>query len=171
MWKKLTDKKALKLITKIEEPFKQLPHLPQSLIDFFVKIAPWGVGLGAFFSLTGAINSFQFAFGMGTLSRVMHYYAGINSSYFIIMGILQLALTVLAVKAFNPLKEKKLKGWVYLFWSNTVAIIEFVVGMIFIGGSGFGMALFILMGFYLLFELKPAYEQKAESTKKKAVKK
>ena len=38
MWKKLTDKKARVMIAKVEEPFKGLPHLPQSPVDFFVKI-------------------------------------------------------------------------------------------------------------------------------------
>ena len=166
MWKKLTDKKAREMIAKVEEPFKGLPHLPQSLVDFFVKITPWGVGLGAFFSLMGAFTNLKYGLGMNPLSKVMHFYTGVNPLYFFLTAALQLALAAIAFKAFNLLKIRKMEGWIYLFWSNAIALLESVLSFVFLGGSGMGLLIGTLIGYYLLFEMKSAYEPKKVETKK-----
>ncbi len=166
MWEKLTDKKARNFISKVEKSFKDLPHLPQGLVEFFVKIAPWGVGLGAFFSLTGAITNFRFGLGMSPMGRVMRYYAGgISPIYFILNGLLQLALAIIAFKAFGLLKDRKIEGWIYIFWSNAIAVLESILGFLFLGGSGMSLLVGALIGYYLLFEMKPAYEPKKKTKK------
>lgn len=170
MWEKLTDKKARGVITKVGDPFKGLPHLPQYLIDFFVKITPWGVALGAFFSLTGAITNLRWGLGMSPLSKVMSFYAGVNPLYFLLSATLQLAIAAIAFKAFGLLRKLKMEGWIYLFWSNTIALLEAALGFIFLGGSGVGLLIGALIGYYFLFEIKPAYDPKAkkiDSKKKK----
>ena len=118
MCKTLTGKKAQNIIARVEEPFKQLPHLPASLTNFFVKIAPWGVALGGVFSITGAIASLRLSFGMGSISKVINNYLEVSPIYFLLSAVLMLVIAFLAFKAFGPLKERKMEGWIYIFWSN-----------------------------------------------------
>jgi hypothetical protein len=165
MWEKLTDKKAVAFISKIEDPFKSLPHLPKSLIDFFVKITPWGVGLGAFFSIYGAIGNLGFGLGMNRMSKIINFYSGVNPLYFFLSATLQLMIALIAIKAFSLLRAKKLEGWIYLFWSNSMAILLSILGFVFIGGSGMGLLIGALIGYYFLFEIKPAYKAKAKKEK------
>lgn len=163
----LTDKKALNLISKVEEPFKQLPHLPKGFVELLVKIVPWGVALGGIFSLTGAISSLRYGFGMSPVGQVMKHYLGVTPIYFILSAVLMLAMAYLAFKAFSPLKEKKMLGWIYIFWSNVVSIVHSLLGLIFLTSSGVSFIFGTIIGFYLLFELKPAYEPKKKETVKK----
>ncbi len=169
MWEKLTNKKARDVIAKVGDPFKGLPHLPQYLIEFFVKITPWGVGLAAFFSLIGAFTNLRFGLGMNPISKIMNLYVGVNPAYFLLTAVLQLALAALAFKAFALLRNKKIEGWIYLFWSNAIAVLEGLIGLVFLGGSGISLLFGALIGYYLLFEIKPAYEpkKKVEAKKKK----
>ncbi len=167
LFTKMTDKKALVLITKIGEPFAELPHLPQSLIDFFVDIAPWGVGLGGFFSITSAITSIKFGLGMNPISKFVNFYTGVSPLYFFLTGALQLLIALIAFKAFTPLKDKKLVGWIYIFWSNIVALFSSLLGFIFINGSGVGLLIAIAISWYFLFEIKPAYAAQKKSPVKK----
>jgi len=160
----LTNKKAQELIAKVEDPFKQLPHLPQSITDFFVKIVPWGAALGGIFSVTGAITNFRLGFGMNTVGRVMRHYLGVNSAYFLLSAVIMLVLAFLAFKAFTPLRERKIEGWIYIFWSNIVSVIHSILGLIFISQSAIGSIVGVLIGFYLLFEIKASYEKKATKT-------
>lgn len=167
MWEKMTDKKARVIIAKVEEPFKSLPHLPESLVDFFVKITPWGVGLAGFLSLTGAITNIRLGLGMNPLSRVIDFYTGVNPLYFFLSAALQLVMVAIAFKAFSLLRSKKIEGWIYLFWSNAIALLETALGLIFLGGSGLSLLIGALIGYYFLFEIKPAYEPKKKVTAKK----
>ena len=167
LFNKMTDKKAIALISKVGEPFKGLPHLPQSLVDFFVSITPWGVGLGGFFSITGAITNLRFGLGMNPMSKIVNFYTGVNPLYFFLTAALQLIMAVIAFKAFSLLRTKKLEGWIYLFWSNAVALSSSVLSFIFLGGSGIGLLIGALIGYYFLFEIKPAYEVKVKKTKTK----
>lgn len=161
----LTSKKTLNAIDKIAKPFKDLPHLPQVIIDFLVTAAPWLVGLGGIFNLFGALSSLKYAFGRSTVSKMMQQYVGLNSTYFLIITVLQLAMAWLAFKAFQPLKEKEIVGWIYVFWSNVVAIAQMIVGLIYLGGSGVGAVVGVLIGLYLLFEVKSSYNGKKEIKK------
>lgn len=167
MFNKMTDEKAIALISKIEEPFKGLPHLPQSLIDFFVSITPWAVGLGAFFSTTGAITNLRFGLDMNPMSKIVNFYTGVNPLYFFLTAALQLIMALIAFKAFNLLRAKKLEGWIYIFWSNAVALLSSALSFIFLGGSGMGLLIGTLIGYYFLFEIKPAYEIEKKVASKK----
>ena len=167
MWAKMTDKKARALIAKIEGPFKGLPHLPESFIDFFAKITPWGVGLAGFLSLTGAITNLRLGLGMSPISQVLSFYTGVNPLYFFLSAALQLAMVAIAFKAFNLLRSRELEGWIYLFWSNAIALLETALGLIFLGGSGVSLVIGALIGYYFLFEIKPAYEPKKKTEAKK----
>lgn len=170
LFSKLTDKDALALITKVESFFKGFPHLPKSISDFLVKITPWGVGLGGFMSLMGGISNLRHGLGFGVVSRFINLYVGVSPIYFLILAVIQFLLAVLAFKAFNYLRETKLTGWIYIFWSNILSLVEYLLTLIFMGGSTLGFLLGAVLGFYFLFEIKPSYTGKQVTKEKRAVK-
>jgi hypothetical protein len=48
---KLTDAKAMGFIDQVGDVFKGLPHLPASIIEILVKVAPWLALLGGVLGL------------------------------------------------------------------------------------------------------------------------
>lgn len=154
----LTGKEAQNLVSQFEGIFKTLPHLPKGLIDFLVNIMAYLAGLGGIFSLLGGISMIlnsSNTYGMMGWMRL----AGLNPSYFIITGVFQLLSGALLLMAFNPLKGKKLEGWMFLFWVTILGVIQQVVSLLLGGGGIVGMVISVLISFYIIFELKPSYKK------------
>src|SRR5260221_11599349 len=155
MLDKLTGQEAMDFVAKVQEPFKSLPHLPKGVVEFFVKVAPWLALLGAVLGLiSGPV--------VGLLGGLASLFT--LSPLFLIWTLLTVVITlfnsVLLLYAFKPLKAQELKGWVFLFWSNVLSIVQGVLGL-FWGGSGssfVGTLLRIVIGLYILFEMKPFYD-------------
>lgn len=156
MLEQLTGPAAMKLISQVEQPFKGLPHLPKGLVDFLVGIAPWLVGLGGILSILAALSSFGAA--TGVQSSVWMQLAGVSPVYFVLTGVVELVSGALMLMAFNPLKAKQLKGWVYMFWLQLINIAQMVIGIAFASSSIIGLVIGVAIGMYFLFELKPAYK-------------
>lgn len=164
LFSKLTNKDALALIEQIGSWFKDLPHLPPAITNFLVTVAPWGVGLGGFLSFVGSINHLGYGLGIGMISS-LNFYAGISPVYFFLLATIQFLLAILAFAAFSYLRERKLTGWIYLFWSNVLSLIEYLLALIFVEGSILAFLLSTAIGFYVLFEIKPSYESETKKTK------
>ncbi len=134
--------------------FAKAPHLPESARQTLAKIAPWlalifGI-LGLFGILSAGILSSMFAFsfvgmGMVQISMVISLLAGLISS-------------VLEIFAFKPLSARRKKGWNYLFYATVLMAVSALIGAI-LGYSGaLGNILGILIGFWLLFEVRRLYQ-------------
>ncbi len=162
MFDQLHSKEAMSFIKKFEDVFKGLPHLPKGFINFLVSIAPWLTGLGGIFSILGGLGSFTAQESVNRFAGMMEMYGAftVNPMYYYIAGILSLVAGVLMLAAFNPLRERKLEGWTFLFWINMISITETVVGIAFGVDGLVGSIIGILIGLYFLFELKPAYDKK-----------
>ena len=156
MLEQLTGPQALKFISQIEAPFKGLPHLPKGVVNFLVNIAPWFAALGGVFSIIAALSSFGAA--TGYQSSVWMQLAGINTAYFWLTGVVELIVGVLMLMAFNPLKEKLLKGWIYMFWIEVIDVAQMLIGVAFGGSNVVSMVIGLLIGLYFLFELKSSYK-------------
>lgn len=154
----LTNAKARELVAKVEEPFVKLPHLPQGLINFLVAIAPWLVGLGGLFALFGGISSILGSNSLAMMGWVTPLIQ-INPAYFILSGIVSILVGVLELLAFSPLREKKLEGWMYLFWASVLGIVQSLIGLAFGFSNIIGLVIGTLIGFYILFELKKEYKK------------
>lgn len=157
MLEQLTGPQAMKFISQVEQPFKGLPHLPKGLIDFLVGVAPWLVGLGGVLSLLGALSSFGAASGLQSANVWMRYVAGISPVYFLLTGVVEIVSGVLMLMAFKPLKNKELKGWIYMFWLQVISLAQMVIGIAFASSSLVSLVIGLAIGLYILFELKPAY--------------
>ncbi len=161
----LTSKKVRKLTDKIGQPFESLPHLPKSFIEFIAKIAPWLVALGGIFSLFGSLSSLRWALGRSPMRRWANELTGLNSSYYTIMAILQLIMAWLALNAFKPLKKRKMEGWLYIFWSNVISMMQALVGFLYVGGSPVLIIISIALGLYVLYELRSEYNGQKKAAK------
>jgi hypothetical protein len=152
MMDRLNDKEAMGFISKVEEPFKNLPHLPKGLVEFFVKVAPWLALISAILGLiSGPLLVFLGSIGsLFTLSPML-LIGTVGSVVILVVN------SILLLMAFNPLKNREMKGWVLLFWSNMLGIISAIFSLL--GGSGgiVGSVVGVLIGLYVLFEMKPFY--------------
>jgi hypothetical protein len=87
------------------------------------------------------------------------------------LNLIAICLTVLAdilifiraylcFNAFKPLKEKKMSGWIFLFWSN---VMDFTYGLLILGTGNtqvaFRTIVISFLGFYLLEKMKSSYRK------------
>ena len=158
----LTNGEAMKFIDQVNEPFKGVPHLPKGIVEFFVQIAPWLALIGGILGLIGG----PFIGLVGTLGSVLTLSPMLMISM-IVTAVITLANAILMLLAFGPLKNRELKGWVLLFWSNILGIVEAVLGLVSGGyGSLVGSIIGVLIGFYILFEMRSFYGAGQAAVKK-----
>lgn len=132
MLTQLTDKKAQSFADQIGNVFKGTPHLPQGIVDFLVKIAPWLVVLGGVVNVLSGLSA---VLGGDSYGRMAYRMLGVNSTYFMISGVFAIVLGALYLMAFSPLKEKKMEGWMYMFWAEMLAVVKSVFVIFFVGSG------------------------------------
>lgn len=133
------------LINKLDELFGKLPKLPKSVTDILVTIAPW---LALVFGILGVIGGLS---SVG-LSPVALFGGISNSVTVLVAGVLAIISSVLMLMAFPKLRKRVYKGWELLFWSEVVSTVSVVLSLT------AATVLFILIGFYLLFQIKSYYK-------------
>jgi len=155
--KKITDKKAQEQMERIEGLFKSLPHLPKGIVEFLVKIAPWIVLVAGIGSLYGGIKGIIGYSGVPReyLNLVPHMSRG----YLVLSGIIEVINGALLLVAFNPLRTHKFEGWMYLFWVQVLGIVTALLALVFGVIGVFAAVVGTLIGFYLVFEIKPHYKR------------
>lgn len=136
------------LIKSMEEMFKKLPALPASGVDVLFKIAPW---IALIFGILGILGSLA-AFGIFTAYAPLATAVGVNYGLGYVAGVGGAIASVLLLVAFPGLKAGKMGGWKLLFYSEAVSALTSLVG-ISIGGI-----IGALIGFYILFQIKPRYK-------------
>lgn len=136
-------KTGQEIINKLDDLFKKAPKLPPSVQDVLVKIAPI---LSLVFGVLGIIAG---AIGLSSVGLL----DGIDSSFGILVSSAALIVSsVLMLMAYPHLKVRKYRGWELLFWSEVVGAVSAVVSI------SIGSVLGILIGFYLLFQIKSHYK-------------
>lgn len=156
------------LDSELEKIFKSAPHLPKKVVDVLVKIAPYLVLVSGLFMITGGLRSI---FDVGSLNRIHTYFMGTPSIYFYLVGILQILTGVVSVMAYKPLKENDLQGWYMLFCLTLLELVMNLLSIFFLRGGLIGLLISLVLSFYILYEVKPAYQTaKVAKTIKKIVK-
>jgi hypothetical protein len=122
-------------------------QLPDAAKEFIVKFGPWitivllfltlplllvALGIGAFFMPFGGVG---YATGFGFLSLFV------------------LAEIALMVAALPGLFARKMAGWRLLFYSQVISIVYSLLSGSVVGGLIFG-----LIGLYILFQVRPLYQ-------------
>lgn len=157
---KLSGKDAMKFIAMVEQPFKNVPHLPKGLMEFLVGLAPWLAGLGGIMSIVGALQLANTAMNPTKYVGIFSDLIGIDPTYYWISAVISFLSGVLLLMAFKPLKARAQKGWIYMFWVNMLNIIQSVAGVVLISSSIVGTLIGVVIGLYILFEFKPYYKAK-----------
>ena len=140
------DKKQSKdLIGALEDVFGKLPKLPSGVNDVLVNIAPW---LALVFGILGVIGGLS-AIGISPLAL----FGGVNAGFTVLAtGVAAIVSSVLMLMAFPKLKKRVYKGWELLFWSEVVSTVSAVLSIT------VGSIIGVLIGFYLLFQIKRYYK-------------
>ena len=138
-------KTANDLIKMLENFFKQLPKLPNNVTDILVQLAPW---LSLIFGVFGIITGLG-ALGLSPLALL----GGIDASFMVLAtGIVSIVASVIMLLAYPKLVKRQYKGWELLFWSEIISAISAII-MLYVGA-----VLGILIGLYLLFQIKSYYK-------------
>ncbi len=158
---------------------KSAPKLPEGGKKFLVEYGPYFVLVGAVLSLLGAWSMWSWAHAV---SRIADWANQINQVYgtgttiatnrltvFVWLALAFMVVnTVLYFMAFAPLKDKLKRGWNLVFYAALLSVAYSVV-LLFIDNQGFGSFLFGLLGsaigFWLLFQIRPAYKTVAAPDK------
>lgn len=157
----LSQDKLVNVIRKFDNVFSKFPKLPNFLPKFLVAISPW---LALISGILGLVA--------GPLMAILSLLSLITLSPLIILSYVSSALimilnTFLMFKAFKPLKTKSLQGWIYLFWSEMLWLVNGLIETL-TGEQRFFMLLISnLIGFYLLFEMKRIMNEKNSVVEKK----
>jgi hypothetical protein len=159
---KLTDAQAMNFIDQVGGVFKNLPHLPKSIVDILVKITPWLALLGGVLGLiAGPLIGL-----LGSLGSVLAL-----SPYLMVMTLVSAAVliinSVLLLMAFGPLRRNEMRGWVLLFWAEMLRAVDIVLSAV-QGDTGsiIGSVLGLLIGLYILFEIRGSYHGSAKAKAK-----
>jgi hypothetical protein len=138
-------KQSKDLIKVLDDAFGQLPKLPKSVNEVLVNIAPW---LSLIFGILGIVGGLS-AIGISPIAM----FGGVDASFMVLAtGIGAIISSILMLMAFPKLKKRAYKGWELLFWSEVVSAVLAVLSI------SVGSVLGILIGFYLLFQIKSYYK-------------
>lgn len=138
-------------VTMSEEWFKKFPPLPANVKDILVKIAPI---LSLVFGVLGVLGAIAATGFLTALSPFVALGGGIGLAAGGIVGsLLMLVSSVMMVLAFSGLKDHKLAGWKYSFWSQTVSVVASLISFNLVGA-----VISLVVGYYLLFQIKSYYK-------------
>jgi hypothetical protein len=153
----LTSKSVRDMIDTIAPTFKSAPHLPKGFVEFLANIAPWLTGLGGVLGVLSGLS--LISSGMGWQASVLSQFAVVSPAYFLVIGILQLVAAVIMLLAFKPLKDRKVEGWILMFWNMAISVVQSIVAVVFgLGiGSVIGAAIGLAIGLYVMFEMRGEY--------------
>ena len=137
------------LIKSMEDIFKKVPALPASAVDVLFKLAPW---IALVFGILGVLGSLA-AVGVLTAFTPFAMAGGVSTyglGYVSVAG--SAIASVLMLVAFPGLKAGKMAGWKMLFYSELVGVLASLVGI------NVGGIIGALIGFYILFQIKPRFK-------------
>lgn len=154
-----------KLMSQLETAFTSVPHLPESVTTFLGKIAPWLVVIGGAMGIYGSISTISYGLGMSPYAAAWaELFQTYPRAYFLIVGLLQLFSSILSVLAFSPLKAYQLRGWKIMALNQVFSVAIAVVGVVFAPASILYPVFSVLLGYYILFEMKPLYNGKVKKS-------
>ena len=136
-------------VKTLEQWFSQAPSLPTNAKETLVKYMPiialiFGI-IGILLSLAG-IAALTVLAPLAVATSVHGYGGGFLAAIF------WLASSVLLLAAYSGTKTRKISGWNMLFWSEVVYLVGSLVSLNILQGI-----ISALIGFYLLYQIKPFY--------------
>lgn len=150
------NQKVAYLITKIDKFFFKLPHLPMKMRLFVNKIVPY---VALIFGIIGAVLTLLAGFFL-LVNLIAWDIPSFLSS--VLSFSLVLLSTLLYLKAFKLLKNSSAIGWIYLFWTQVLEIVNLIMRIS--NHETYAIINFVLLmlSFYLLFEIGQFYTYRKE---------
>lgn len=128
---------------------EKAPRLPDSVREVLVKIAPWLVLIGVVFSLPAVLSLLGFGAFFGPWMMWGRYMMGGN--YYLSL-ILSLVIIILEIIALPGLFHRARRGWLFAFYALLVSGLQNLLP-----GNIVGLILCLLIGFYILFQVRSSY--------------
>ena len=136
--------------------FEKTPHLPEEARKSIVTVAPWLALIGGVLGLYGTYAGYKMLSLVSSMA-----YLGITSTWYpaTLIALIAMGLAaVLDLLAYKPLTEHKKQGWNLLFYGNTLTTVATILTLLFgYGSNGFGWIIGVVIGYWLLFEVRGAY--------------
>ena len=135
----------------LEPLFQKTPHLPHHLRETIASIAPW-------LALIGGVFGIVTVWGAGALSILLSFsFFGMGSEFLWMLALLiLLAASILDLLAFSPLRARSKRGWNLLFYGVLLQAVSTVANLL-IGYASLGGIIGLLIGLWLLFEMRGLY--------------
>lgn len=135
----------------LAEVYANAPHLPEGVRKVLVDFAPWVVLIVGILGLIGAVPAI--------LGSIAIAFVTLGAGTWVLISALGwLAISILYLMAFSPLKAHKKSGWNKIFYASIISLLVSVVGAFFGGISGLvGGLIGAAIGFYFLFEVRGSY--------------
>jgi hypothetical protein len=145
--------KAGKLEECLAPIFAKAPHLPQNWRKGITLIAPWLALVFGILGLVGFLGTSQLGVLLSPLVALRHGFSGIMAFFVVLLNFVTL---ILAILAFSPLSEMRKVGWDYIFYAFITSSLATII-YFFISASGLRDVVVILIGAYILFEVRERY--------------
>lgn len=149
----VTGKDAMNIVKSGDQLFASLPHLPDGVVEFLVKVAPYLALLGAILTIVfGPIMGI-----VGTLGSLALLSPGL-AIFTIVSLIIAVLSALMLLLAFKPLQDRDMYGWLLVFWVQILSLITSLFAVVINGGAG---VIYNIIGtfisFYILYEMKRKY--------------
>lgn len=161
----LTDQKAKAFTANFVEFFEKLPHLPAKFRQIIIKLLPY---LALIAGVANILNALQDFARPQRLNHWLNFYTNINPLYYYLSALISLVMAVLFLQAYQLLSKKKAEGWLLIFWTTVLNLLQSLVAVIFAWGGVFGTLFWSFIGFYLIYEVRATYFKNKSSLKKAA---
>jgi hypothetical protein len=148
--------KVLPVVNRMGGFFSKFHHLPKKIISFLAAIVPWLTLFGGLVWLIASLATLA----LSMLSLLTLNFVVIAS--LVVSFLYAAASSYLMIRPFKLLRQRDLRGWIYLWWLTVLSSADSLWSL-FGDGNLLAIILSILVSFYLLFEIKSAYEAASEN--------
>ncbi|MPM36104.1 hypothetical protein SDC9_82699 [bioreactor metagenome] len=151
---KIDNKSFFKMLSDWEEKLnvyfgQKAPKLPQSVIDFIVKVGPYLMIVGLIFSIPALL----FAFGLGALISPIAFLNVRYGVHFSLTTIFSLITLVLNIMAIQGLFKRLKSAWNLMFYASLIQAVSYLLSFN-LGSLIIGMAI----SWYFLFQIRKEYK-------------
>lgn len=126
---------------------QKAPTLPENVKQFITKIAPWANLVFVILAIPGLLA----LLGISFIALPVTVMTGLRGGVF--TTILALVSVVLIALAIPGLFKYSRQGWLFIFYSNLVTLVQYLIQ-----GDLFNLIVVGLISFYLLFQVRSYYK-------------
>ena len=127
-------------------------NLPQGLIDFLVRVAPYVALVLGILGLVGALALFGLGSILGPFVVLGGGAAALGSTF--LAAIFSGIIAIMYIMAYSGLKKRKISGWNLLFYIETLYVLSDLVNVRIASA-----VISAVIGYFILFQMRAAYKK------------